>query len=79
MYMCSYSYGMIQITLDLCTCQTSLQCGFPLQPQQIHRISTDGAIYLGPDIRVPLPSCVVTRIRQTFPGIDYAGFKMANM
>ncbi len=35
--------------------------------------------YLGRNIRVPLPSCAITRIRQTFPGIDYTGFKLANM
>lgn len=29
---------------------------------------------LGPEIRVPLPACAVTRIRSRFPGPPYTGF-----
>lgn len=34
---------------------------------------------LGPDVRVPIPSCVVNCIRQAFPseGQDYTGFMLA--
>ena len=31
--------------------------------------------YLGKEVRVPLPSCAVNRIRQEFHSIDYMGFK----
>lgn len=30
--------------------------------------------YLGKEIRVPLPSCAVNRIREEYPSIDYQGF-----
>ncbi|XP_070539207.1 uncharacterized protein [Ptychodera flava] len=33
--------------------------------------------HLGKEIRVVLPSCVVTKIRQTFPSADYVGFRYA--
>ncbi|KAJ4944140.1 hypothetical protein JOQ06_024078 [Pogonophryne albipinna] len=31
--------------------------------------------YLGKQIRVPLPACVVVKIRDTFPSPDYQGFQ----
>ncbi|KAF3833247.1 hypothetical protein F7725_026912 [Dissostichus mawsoni] len=31
--------------------------------------------YLGRDIRVPLPSCAVNRIRRQFPSMDYHGYE----
>ena len=34
--------------------------------------------YLGKDVRVPLPSCAVNRIREEFPSPDYDGFKPHN-
>ena len=33
--------------------------------------------YLGKAVRVPLPSCAVTKIRTTFPSDDFCGFKQA--
>ncbi|XP_063067222.1 P2X purinoceptor 7-like [Engraulis encrasicolus] len=34
--------------------------------------------YLGRRVRVPLPSCVVSSIRRTFPSTDYRGFQDTN-